>query len=568
MEDLDIADERLSAFNRVTAIDYRLSLQWSPFVWHDCSLLLYGLKIRASWRGRDILQVGVTSRRDSASEFLSALLCTHLSTISRISLAILVLESIAQGHCYDVFENIACQSLPTYLYPSSISLLSASYTVIMRRPPPLRLLPPARPIPPAFMRALTTSLHPPPSRTGPLPRIRRSTSLPHRPSPTSSSTIISCILAHSLVACADEPYSGVRAGRRRCVLAFLGPPRPLHSRGGRFLGLDPLPSLFAFVGVRLPWRKHKSFRPPHAREGAQRDPFTPVKQLRPLSRHTCAPRASRAPVDGVDGDGEARILGCGPRCRLMKMEKHADGMESRQRWSGRVSTETECRYACAYITPPPSCLGCAFSAGTRTQGRSRRGRALSFCPPAFAFALAFAHTLASTLLLVPAPPSPFPHCVVRNAQASSCGGMHTHSCTRRDGEARLRVRVWVRCEHLLPLIIVLVIPLLVPQRAAGAVCICVTHRTWTWVRACMRVRMGLTSPSSSHSRSSSSDLPLASLSFFHVDTEGVRSADLGIILAADAHSYEVEVGMDWCGSVVGARTLRPLPPLLSLAIFS
>ncbi|KAJ7874120.1 hypothetical protein B0H13DRAFT_2348716 [Mycena leptocephala] len=45
------------------------------------------------------------------------------------------LKSIAQSHCYDVFENIECQSLPTYLYPSNISLLSASYTVIMHQPP-------------------------------------------------------------------------------------------------------------------------------------------------------------------------------------------------------------------------------------------------------------------------------------------------------------------------------------------------------------------------------------------------------------------------------------------------
>jgi hypothetical protein len=36
--------------------------------------------------------------------------------------------------------------------------------------------------------------------------------------------------------------------------------------------------------------------------------------------------------------------------------------------------------------------------------------------------------------------------VVWEAQASSCGSMHTHACTRRDGEARLRVRVRVRCE--------------------------------------------------------------------------------------------------------------------------
>jgi hypothetical protein len=50
-----------------------------------------------------------------------------------------------------------------------------------------------------------------------------------------------------------------------------------------FFGLASLPSLFAFVGVRLPWRKHRSFRPPHAREGAQRDAFTSVKQLRPTS---------------------------------------------------------------------------------------------------------------------------------------------------------------------------------------------------------------------------------------------------------------------------------------------
>ncbi|KAJ7931935.1 hypothetical protein B0H13DRAFT_2521887 [Mycena leptocephala] len=63
------------------------------------------------------------------------------------------------------------------------------------------------------------------------------------------------------------------------------------------------------------------------------------------------------------------------------------------------------------------------------------------------FRLWSALPLAFALVLVPVPvcslvppASPSPHCVVRNAQASSCAGPRTYPRTRRDGEARVPVR--------------------------------------------------------------------------------------------------------------------------------
>jgi hypothetical protein len=329
--------------------------------------------------------------------------------------------------------------------------------------------------------------------------------------------------------------------------------RARRPTAGRFLWLTPLPSLFAFVGVRLPWRKHKSFRP-HAREGAQRDPFTSVKQLRPLPRHTCAPRASRAPIDGVDGDGEARILGCGPRCRLMKMEKHADGMESRQRLQVRVR-----RYP-----SPPSGLGCGFTPGTRTQGRSKRGRAPSFYPPAFTFALALAlvPTFAPTLLLVPTLRS---CCVVCDAQPSSCAGTRTHSHTRRDGEARLWVRVRVRCEHLLPLIVVLVNP---SSCAAGAVHMRYAKNVDIKAGVCVGACICLCVPHSrapARHRAIEAGCPYvsapASPSSSYTDMEDAGSADPDMILSLDVHWHVAEAGMENSrGCAVDARTFYlPLP---------
>jgi hypothetical protein len=151
------------------------------------------------------------------------------------------------------------------------------------------------------MRARTTSLRPPPSRTG---RFRRSPSPPRAPASSIASWELcsrrlpliyhqSCIPVHALVACGPTTPCLIPACGRAdnaqlgmlCALPFWGSPRSWSSRGGRFFGL---PSLFAFVGVRLPWRKCKSFRPPHVREGAQRDPFTSMKQLRPLPPRTSA----------------------------------------------------------------------------------------------------------------------------------------------------------------------------------------------------------------------------------------------------------------------------------------
>ncbi|KAJ7850233.1 hypothetical protein B0H13DRAFT_2401379 [Mycena leptocephala] len=113
----------------------------------------------------------------------------------------------------------------------------------------------------------------------------------------------SYIPARALVACGPTTPASFRRRRRSAR----------YAHGGRFFGLAPLPSLFAFVGVRLPWRKRKSFRPPHAREGAQRDPFTSMKQLRPLPPRTSASRARTS------------CISCACRRWWMEREKHADG---------------------------------------------------------------------------------------------------------------------------------------------------------------------------------------------------------------------------------------------------
>ncbi|KAJ7857996.1 hypothetical protein B0H13DRAFT_1154836 [Mycena leptocephala] len=107
--------------------------------------------------------------------------------------------------------------------------------------------------------------------------------------------------------------------------------------------------------------------------------------------------------------------------------------------------------------------------------------------------------------------------------------------------------------------------------AAGAVCIRVTPRTRRWVQACTHVRMK-PAPSYSYSRGSSCDRVIeagcpcvcapALLSAFYADTEGARSADLGLILGLDAQS-RVDDGAD----VEFARVRRGCAyNLLSLAL--
>ncbi|KAJ7854248.1 hypothetical protein B0H13DRAFT_1903762, partial [Mycena leptocephala] len=137
----------------------------------------------------------------------------------------------------------------------------------------------------------------------------------------------------------------------------------------------------------------------------QRDAFAPRTQLRPLPPRTCASRPRTSCISSAcrwGGDDEAH--------RRLDEDREA----RRQRW--------ECRW--------------------RWRWPLRFGT-LSFCPPAFAFALAlalvptFAHTLAPILLLAPVTPT-----------SIWCGAGHAGSKLRRDGEARVRVRV--RREHILP----------------------------------------------------------------------------------------------------------------------
>ncbi|KAJ7810399.1 hypothetical protein B0H13DRAFT_2476591, partial [Mycena leptocephala] len=93
---------------------------------------------------------------------------------------------------------------------------------------------------------------------------------------------------------------------------------------------------------------------PHARVGAAARPVHACETAT-TATSTCTSRARTcAPVDGVDGDGDGD--GC-CRCRFDEDgEARSRGWECRRRWSGLASTETECRYVCTYIPPPPSGL--------------------------------------------------------------------------------------------------------------------------------------------------------------------------------------------------------------------
>jgi hypothetical protein len=359
-----------------------------------------------------------------------------------------------------------------YLYPRSISLPSASYAVIICQPAPLRLLPPAHPIPSPFVRALITSMRPPPSAHLPFWEFR------------------------DLCICAE-------------------------AASARLAPFAPLP-------LRL-----------------RRDALA-VEQAQVAFHLARTSRATRAPVDGGgwrsgwNDDADAD---------WMKTEKHAtgDGNADEDRVRVRIYRSLTLRL------------------------RLRFGN-LSFCPPAFAFVLAlafvptFAHTLAPTLLLVPAPPSPCPCCVVRATLASSCSGTRTYSRTRRDGmHVRAPPLPHRRSRN--------------PPPAQPAQCIRATQGTLISRRACVRVPAYVCAY---HSRAPARHRAIGAgpytrpgVAVFLRRYEGVRSAVPGILLGLDEHSYAVEVGMGKArGYVVGARTLCPPLPCtrsyfssVSLAIF-
>ncbi|KAJ7840628.1 hypothetical protein B0H13DRAFT_2366147 [Mycena leptocephala] len=279
-----------------------------------------------------------------------------------------------------------------------ISLLSASYAAIIRRPHPLCLLPPAFPIPLRIrahfdcLMVLTTL-----SRSALAPafvdlshcRSRRESCAewPLQSSPAIHNPALPCGLRTSLIPACEQPDGA--AYMPFWVL------RALWIRvGGRFFGLAPL--LFACAGVGLLRNECKSFS-----SCASGSAASPV--------HACEAAAATSPHLRISHTNLMHLV-----CLLPERSAQPGmGMQMDMEWALRFDT-------------------------------------LSFCSPTFAFALVptFAHTLAPTLLL-----------------AMSCAGPRTHSHTRGDGEVRVRVRVQARCEDLLSLIVVLVIP---SSCAAGA----------------------------------------------------------------------------------------------------
>ncbi|KAJ7840616.1 hypothetical protein B0H13DRAFT_2366134 [Mycena leptocephala] len=372
-------------------------------------------------------------------------------------------EFIPQSHRCDVFANVRCQSLPTYLWPISISLLSVSA--------PNSLL----------IRARFDSLTAP-------------TSLPRCPSPlcswislasSRSRSVhrgVSCaeplihnrsdIPARALVACEPTTSCLIPACGRAddaqlgmlCALAFLCSPRSLRSRGGRFFGLAPL--LFACAGVGLLRNECKLFsscasgsaaRPLHAFETAAPATSLPAR----ISHAYLAHLVRLATV--VDGDGETE-----KRAAVMGMQM-------------------EMEY------------------GPRPRPRTRL------------------------------PPCPRPE---RAPTPVSTWWYSMHSLQAAP--------VCARCEELLSLTVVFVIP---SSCAAGAV-----HTRYA---RDVDIEAGV--------YMSSCDRGVAVF-----DTEGARSADLGIILGEHAHSHAIEVGTPMAnrGCVLEARTFCLPPPVHSLLYLS
>ncbi|KAJ7800551.1 hypothetical protein B0H13DRAFT_678251 [Mycena leptocephala] len=180
-----------------------------------------------------------------------------------------------------------------YLYPSSLSLLSASYTVIICRPAPLRLLPPAHSIPLRIrarfdcLVALTTlSRWPSPPRSWIYLAASRSRSV-HRVMGAVQSRRLpliyhqSYICARALLACgpttpclipacgcADDTLLGML-----CALAVGGAPHSFGPHGGRYLGFTPI--FFAFTGCAC------------CRTNASRPPFLCAGGSAVRSVHAC-----------------------------------------------------------------------------------------------------------------------------------------------------------------------------------------------------------------------------------------------------------------------------------------
>ncbi|KAJ7840634.1 hypothetical protein B0H13DRAFT_1910651 [Mycena leptocephala] len=361
--------------------------------------------------------------------------------------------------------------------PSSIGLLSASYTVTIHRP--LRLLPPAPDSSPHCALRL-------PHGTHALFALALAPAFVYLP----------CRLALPHMSCADlliDPtYARALASCGRanpCLIPACGWTRKRGSARdarprSRAQGARLAPSLSPLRlrrGAHAMERAQVALLLVRERE-QQRDAFAPRTQLRPLPPRTCASRPRTSCISSAcrwGGDDEAH--------RRLDEDREA----RRQRW--------ECRW--------------------RWRWPLRFGT-LSFCPPAFAFALAlalvptFAHTLAPHLAPRPRDADVnLVRCGTRRLQAAP----RWRSAGAGTGAARAHP----------PL------PIALPPHGRSAQYAYALRRVGG--HGCGRVhgRMERTMHASSHSRRSSCYRGVA---VFYVDTEGAGSADLGILLCLDAHS--------------------------------
>ncbi|KAJ7828610.1 hypothetical protein B0H13DRAFT_2680094 [Mycena leptocephala] len=301
--------------------------------------------------------------------------------------------------------------------------------------------------------------------------------MPSNPSPKATATTSSRTSSANPCYLALAPHSWIHfaASRSRSAHRSVGayPLRTSHFVFSVFLafawkllfGLAPL--LSASPAVRLSWSKPRSPSLVHGWECSE------IRSCvcSSCGRHLClahlgrAPRASRAPVDQMDGDGDGMTIQM-----QMKAGKHADGNgNADEDGVARVDGDREEVRVHMHIYPFPALrLKLRFDTAA---GRDAEAGTYPLLWPTLP------SPLAPTLLLVPVPPSPCPCCVVRNAQASSCACLRTYPRTRRDGEARVPVRAHPPLTVLLasPFSCALVFPggaVLLPTRYVGrALCV-------------------------------------------------------------------------------------------------
>jgi hypothetical protein len=252
----------------------RVLLSCHPYLRVNCSIETHCSRRRSAptWLNQ--------SRNSISADALGAFPAFLLSLYVLITLKV---EFIAQGHRYDVFEKIECQSLPTYLYPISISLLRVAHFCHTSSS-----LPSSRPIPlhiHAHFDPLNGAHAPLPLALAPaFVDFPRHLALPQRPlrrelcrAADFPSSIIDQTYARALFRLAAEFYSSMRACRRRsarCPLrtSLFGSPRSWRSREAAFFAFARFPTSSSPPRCACHGTSTSRATPPHTRVGAAARP--------------------------------------------------------------------------------------------------------------------------------------------------------------------------------------------------------------------------------------------------------------------------------------------------------